>query len=50
MTTTRERDAIAEEIAKVRAEQVRLPAHWVDKREMLAQRLETLVREWLDSE
>ena len=45
-----ERDRIAEEIAKVRAEQKQLPAHWVDKRELLAERLETLVLELLASE
>ena len=45
-----ERDRIAEEIAKVRAEQKQLPAHWVEKRELLAERLETLVLEMLASE
>ena len=45
-----ERDRIAEEIAKVRAEQKRLPIHFVEKRELLADRLEGLVSEWLASE
>ena len=45
-----ERARIAEEIAKVRVEQKRLPIHFIEKRELLAERLEGLVKEWLASE
>lgn len=45
--TTRAR--IEAEIRKTRAEQERLPSHWVEKRELLAERLEGLVQEWLDT-
>ena len=38
------------EIAKTRAQQKRLPIHWTAKRELLAQRLEGLVLDWLASE
>ena len=49
MIANRTRDAIADEIRKTRAEQTRLPSHWVEKRELLAQRLEGLVNEYLDT-
>ncbi|MGZ6772826.1 MAG: hypothetical protein ACXVIQ_14630 [Ilumatobacteraceae bacterium] len=45
-----ERARIEAEIAKARAEQKRLPSHWADRREILAERIDGLVHEWLDAD
>jgi hypothetical protein len=41
------RETIAADIAALRVKQERLPAHWQERREELAEQIETLVLDWL---
>jgi hypothetical protein len=46
-TKTVTRDDLAHEIAELRARQKRLPVHFEDKREVLAEEIDVLVRRLL---
>lgn len=44
------RDEIAEAIAHLRARAKRMPAHWAERRQEIADEVDLLVAEWLAAE